>query len=179
MRCKVSQMPRHRTPSRAGSRAYPLRSWRSAVWTIATLGAAADRVRQAGATTPATIWLEPTWALSDPAARARLQAIVGGPIRTPAQLRAAGLALLARRLAHPPATGDASAAKDALQKLVDAGFVTVQAADGTDASSLDGWPGSGGRVLGHRRRRPEHAWTAGNGRLGDCASAVSFAERGG
>jgi copper transport outer membrane protein MctB len=63
-----------------------------------------ERVRQAGAEAPVRVWLESRWVLSDEADRRALAAIVG-PRRTTAQLRRAGLALLADRLAHPPGAG--------------------------------------------------------------------------
>jgi hypothetical protein len=80
-----------------------------------------DLLQQAGATAPGTLWLEPSWALSDPDEAAGLADALGLAEGEPAPLqRQAWRAILADLAEGAPEDG-------ATQTLIDAGFVDFQA----------------------------------------------------
>jgi len=88
--------------------------------------AQATLLRQAGATVPGVIWLEPRLKLTSRADQADLRTATGLTNRGVASLRAGAAGVVGRRLAAPPPTGD-----DVLVALADQKFVTLTGAAGS------------------------------------------------
>jgi hypothetical protein len=104
-----------------------------------------ELAREAGASVPGVLWLEPKLALEDEAAVEELATILGDPTLTRREARAELWRALAERVgAGPAVTGD----RDLLSALVDAGFLQFQAVGDTpDDFSLANYPSLGSRVL--------------------------------
>ena len=104
-----------------------------------------ELAREAGASVPGVLWLEPKLALADPATVEELGTILGDPTLTRREARATLWRALAERLrAGSAVSGDG----DLLTALSDAGFVQFQTVGDTpDDFSLESYPGLGSRVL--------------------------------
>src|SRR4051794_13363363 len=91
-------------------------------------------LREAGATAPAIVWVEPKFELKDADDVSPMASMLHLPVSDPATLRAQGLAALARRLTRPPTTSETP---DLLSRMVDEKFVSV---DGLDKDQLGELP---------------------------------------
>jgi hypothetical protein len=118
-----------------------------------------ERFREAGAEAPAVIWLEEQWQLEG-GDEARLQEAIGSRL-SGSVLRRAALRALADRLT---ATGSGPEGEpDALERLTDAGFVTIDTSGGFDGSDVESWPGPAARavvVTGTDAVEPDDAFEA-------------------
>src|SRR4051794_16131320 len=81
----------------------------------ATVDRQAELLRQAGATVPGVVWLEDSWALTDPAQRSAFRDATGLSNRAAGPLRTGGAGVIGRRLAVAAPPVD-----DVLTKLADA-----------------------------------------------------------
>lgn len=111
-----------------------------------------ETLRDGGATLPGVVWIEPSLAVPDPAARAKLGEAVGDLLRPAEDLRQAVLEALARRLAYGPDEPPGLTApvpggtEDLLVALSTGGFVVFDTLGGADVE-LAGYPQAGARVL--------------------------------
>jgi hypothetical protein len=109
-------------------------------------------LQQAGAQSPAIVWLQSKWLLANASDQSRLAAIVGDASGSP-QLRVDGLDALADRLGRNASsdTGvEATTARqpsDVLDSLVSAGFITVDPVGASGTSDLSTFPTPGPRVV--------------------------------
>jgi hypothetical protein len=108
----------------------------------AAVDAQAKLLRQAGATVPGVVWLEPSWALDTPETRAAMREATGLTNRAATPLRTNAAGALGRRLASAPPLTD-----DLLTSLVDAKFVTLAGADGSPAPTAQEIAGDVARTL--------------------------------
>lgn len=115
---------------------------------VAERGVDADAVREvvdlaqrAGGVAPAIIWLEDKLRADTPARRDDLRAALGITADDSA-VRAAAVDLLVQRLHAGPANG-----ADPLSALLDAGFVSVEAASTDGLESLDSFPTSAAAIV--------------------------------
>lgn len=118
----------------------------------AVVASQVDVLLQAGALVPAVVWLEESWALGDDRAVAALGEAVGESSREPSTLRDAAWRSLAARLYNGGVIADVTTPSptappvDALDALVDAGFVEVDAVGDGDLD-LAAFPGRGARAV--------------------------------
>ena len=125
---------------------------RDSVHTLVTL------LRDAGAQTPAIVWLQSKWLLVKPEERTALAGIVGGDAAS-SGLRAQALTALADRLGTPVSvasvagsattTTTAKSGKplDLVAALTSGGFVSIEAAGASGTTDLSTFPQAGARVV--------------------------------
>jgi Copper transport outer membrane protein, MctB len=112
---------------------------------------AVDTLRAAGASVAGVMWIEPSFAVLDSEAQARLGEAMGEPGDQGTGLRQAAVEALGRRLAVGPgptsaARPVASGAQELLTALAGGGFVSFDTVGGPPVS-LSGWPEAGSRLL--------------------------------
>jgi hypothetical protein len=123
----------------------------------ATVRALVTLLQDAGAQSPAIVWLQSKWLLDQPADRTKLAQIVGGNPLT-SGLRPLALDALAHRLATAAATSaavspttttstSASRPVDLLDALAGAGFVSLEAVGDIGTTDLSTFPPPGARVV--------------------------------
>jgi hypothetical protein len=132
---------------------------------VAEQGVDKDTVRRvvtllqdAGAQSPAIVWLQSKWLLEKPADRARLAGITGDAVN--ASLRTRALAALAHRLGTAVSlvstvvgstttttTTTAAGPADLLGSLTSAGFVSIEAVGASGTTDLSTFPSPGARAV--------------------------------
>jgi hypothetical protein len=108
-------------------------------------------LQDAGASSPAIVWLQSKWLLANPTDQSRLASIVGDASASP-QLRVDGLDVLADRLGRNASTAGggtttARPADDVLDKLASSGFVKVEPVGASGTSDLSTFPTPGPRIV--------------------------------
>jgi hypothetical protein len=116
-----------------------------------TVRTVTEALRASGAKVPGVLWLEPGFALKEPADEKKLSGAVTDPYRKGPQLREAALDALGRRLAGGPNAAIAAAPpvapqQDVLQGLETARFVAFEAFGGPPVD-LRNYPDPGSRLL--------------------------------
>jgi hypothetical protein len=107
-----------------------------------TVDAQVALLRQGLSTVPGVVWLEPTWTLATAESAQALRTATGLTNRSKPALRAAAARLLGQRLGST-----APATDDLLTKLVDAKFITLSGAAGSNAPTAADFTGPSTRVL--------------------------------
>jgi hypothetical protein len=106
----------------------------------------ADVLRGGGALVPGVVWLEPSLALPDVSAEAKLGEVLGDPFQKGADLRRVAIEALGRRLAvGPEAARNQPGSPDLLAGLGSAGFVAFDSMGGDFDPAQYPFPGS--RIL--------------------------------
>ena len=113
--------------------------------------AATDTLRAAGAALPGVMWIEPSFAVPDSDAQARLGAAMGDPTDQGTALRQAAVEALGRRLAIGPEPTSGTrpvlaGGQDLLTALSAGGFVAFDTQGGPQVN-LASWPQAGSRLL--------------------------------
>lgn len=111
----------------------------------------AETLQTAGAVVPGVVWIEPSFALADAEAQAKLSQAVGDPFHQGDDLRQTVIEGLGRRLAFGPQPLPGAAptlfgSDDLLVALGAAGFVAFEALGGTEVD-LARYPQPGSRLL--------------------------------
>ncbi len=101
-------------------------------------------LQRAGAVTPAIVWLESKWALASDADRTALRSALGTNVDD-GGLLGAGMRLLSNRIAHTPTS--VAPTDNALVKLSNAGFISVERVGTTGPPDLNGFPGGDAAVV--------------------------------
>jgi hypothetical protein len=110
-------------------------------------------LQDAGAQTPAIVWLQSKWLLDKPDDRTTLAKIVGGDAAS-SRLRDRALAALAERLgtavssvSSTTTTTDGAQPADVLGAMASAGFVSIEAAGASGTTDLSTFPSPGARAV--------------------------------
>ncbi len=104
--------------------------------------AQARLLRQAGATVPGVLWMEPSWTLDTTEEQAAMRNATGLTNKAATPLRTNSAGVLGRRLASAPPPTD-----DVLGALVDAKFVTLSGVDGSATPTVQEISGDVARTL--------------------------------
>jgi hypothetical protein len=109
-------------------------------------------LQDAGAQSPAIVWLQSKWLLTNPTDRSRLASMVGDASGS-SQLRVDGLDALADRLGRNASSAAGTSVStsrtsvDILDSLESAGFVKVEAVGASGTTDLSTYPTPGPRVV--------------------------------
>ncbi|MCZ7526034.1 MAG: copper transporter [Acidimicrobiia bacterium] len=102
-------------------------------------------MRDAGASAPVVLWVEPSWELGDLEAARSMADALGAVVRGDVAMRATAWTAIARRLAEGTAPEDGP---DVLANLVGAGFLRAEPVEAEGEEPVLGtYPGPGARVL--------------------------------